>query len=173
MGWVGAVGAGFGGAMGAASAISAGREQAKVASYNRKLLSYEKKYALEKAKFEAGRLRREGEKTVSKQTVAFAKAGITPDSDTMLAVIADTEYEYELDAKIIEYGGDIDAWRIDQQRQSLKNEGRRAERSSYLKAFSSLLGGVTNAANSMQVSRLLQSSTSTSRTRAPQAERPM
>lgn len=177
MGWVGAAASMAGGIMGASSQIQAMKNQKRLSSQNRKLLAYERDFALKRSAFEASRVRQKGKQTIGKQRVAFAKAGISPTSETMLAVMANTEYEYELDAKIIEYDGNIEAWRIDQQRKQIKSDTQRMESSSYLSAFSSLLGGTASAYTGAQASGLLTKSSGltpkVNRIRAPQTQRLM
>jgi len=82
------------------------------ASFTRKIGKYNAQFAVNRAALEAARQRRLKGKILGSQRVMYAAAGVQIDAGTPVLVQEESQAEAELDAQILEYQGDTEAFDI-------------------------------------------------------------
>ena len=130
-------------AVGAASAIQQGQNQAKLGEYNLQVAQNQAEQARIKAAYDAERQRELARKVSGTQRSAMASAG--GELLDMSDVIAENARNAEMDALAIRYGGDTAAAAARQQGILAKAQAQAAKQASYGQAASSLLTGAEKA----------------------------
>lgn len=128
-----------------AGTIQSGRAQAKMAEYNAQVAKREAQVAEQNAAYEEAMHRKEGARLMATQRARYAKSGVTS-SGSPLLVMEDTAAEIERDALAIRYGGNVAAANARSSATLSRLTGSQAKTASYYSAGSSLLTGISKAA---------------------------
>lgn len=124
----------------AGGALKAGSDEETAGDYNAAVARQSAVATEEKTAFEVEAHREKVRKLLSSQRAAFAVAGVDMEGSPLL-VLEDTAAQGELDAKAIQYSGDVEASQKRSQAELYELQGKNAKTSSYWKAGSSLLSG--------------------------------
>jgi hypothetical protein len=138
---------------GAASSISQGKTQKKLAERNAQIAEQQAIQVKQEADFEEGLKRSETQRLRSTQRAEQGAAGGGVDTGSNLLVTEETATLGELDALTIRYRGDVQAERARAQAVTDRFEGEIAQQTSRIKAGTSLLTGVTRVSSSVSAGR--------------------
>lgn len=128
--------------------LQAAEEAENVGRYNAAVARNQAIGARKQSEFEAKKQRDMTRKLLATQRARYAGSGVTS-SGSPLTVMADTAMEGELDARAIEYGGELEAMGYESQAAMAKWEGKRQANALMTKAFTSLLSGASGMYGNM------------------------
>lgn len=86
------------------------QQAAKVYDYNQSLAQYQAQYFQKEGAISTAQLKSETSKTIGRQRAIQGASGLTSNSTSNLATIAETERQSALDAAIIRYRADISSY---------------------------------------------------------------
>lgn len=121
--------------------LISGMQQQRMAEYSAKVSKLQADQARKKGKFDAQRQREMTRKMLATQRARFAQMGVGLEGSPLF-VMEETAKEGELDARAIEYGGEVEAFGHEANARLSRYEGRVAMGSSIMRAGTTLLSGV-------------------------------
>ena len=127
--------------MQAAAQAQAGRTQRASYEHRAQVAEMDAAAVRRAAKEEARLKAREGRKFTARQKVRYAKAGVIPTEGTPLAVLGETQREFDLDVQKILYEGRVGAARYKSQAAWERYMGEDAYRAGRYGAMTSLMTG--------------------------------
>lgn len=134
-----------------AASISSAQSQAKTARFNAKVAERNAQAARAKAAADAKRKRREGARLIALNRARIGKGGLAAEG-SVVDMLADNQAENELDALIIEYGGELEAAGRIEQAALFRAQADNAEGAIPLTATATLAGGLSGAGRSLMTS---------------------
>jgi len=132
-------------AVGAASAISQGQQQAALADFNAQVAEDEAQAAIDAAALAEEQDRARSEALISTGLAQAGASGVRGDTGAPLIVLAENTAQAELDAQTIRFGGAVGAARGRSKASALKVQGDFAESNSFVRAGATLLTGASRA----------------------------
>lgn len=129
---------------GAVSSVQQGMAANAAAKYNARVSENNARQAELSAKYDEDRHRDNVMRLMGSQRARYAAAGIDPNSDTALDVMADTAIQSELDALALRYGGKVQSSAYKDQANLDRAAGKNAMMAGYMGAGGSLLTGYSD-----------------------------
>jgi len=125
--------------LGAYGAWSSGQAAKDAADYNARVARQQAQAAREKAALEERRQRKEAERLQATARARAAASSLTVES--FLPVFEESAREAELDALIIRYGGEMEAFGYASEAELEEMRGKQAKRAGIISTGKTLLGG--------------------------------
>jgi hypothetical protein len=122
--------------------VQAGKAAQQAGDFNAGVDRNQAVAARGRAAFEARKQRDMTRKLLATQRAKFGVAGVGFEGSPLL-VMEETAKEAELDARAIEYGGEMEAVGLESRALLSEWEGRTAKKAARTQAFTSLLGGAS------------------------------
>lgn len=129
------------------SLIAEGRaqsERAAQALHNERLARLAAADALARGRLEAGQVRTEASRLISRQRVALAAAGVDPGVGTALDVMADTRLMSELDALTVTNNAAREAWGYEMEAQGIRRQAEFERQAALGRVANTFLTGLGN-----------------------------
>jgi hypothetical protein len=141
MGWVYAAVAVAGAVVSAYGTYRSSQAAASSAEYNAQMARYEGEYAQKQAQFQEQQHRRNVARFIGEQRVAGARAGSTGAGSDVTPFL-ETAKQAEVEAALIRYGGSLDTWSSEAQRNLLKAQAGEYRVAGYLQGGGTILNTV-------------------------------
>ncbi len=147
--------------------IEEGRAAKEAGEWNAAMAEYDAAYAKQKAALDELRLRQEGKRTIGSARAIAGASGFATESKTDQDLILDMRRNIEMDAAIIRYQGDVNAWSSMQEAEISRYQGKAAQRAGYIRAGGTMLQGTTTMLQTLPRSGVTKYGTTGTKTPIP------
>jgi len=139
MGWMAIAGV----ALTAASSIVGGVGKYNAYKSQAQAAKHEGKYALQRGEFEEDRFRYQARQVLGRHRAISGISGTVTDSGSNLDVLAEAAGQMEIDAQLIRYGAEIDAWRAKGASEIAGSSADTALLTGFMSGGGTILGGAS------------------------------